>query len=66
MRTRQLGSDGPEISVVGYGAWEAGGMAWGPNPPDDETLDAMRTAFDSGMSWIDTAESTAAGDRKSS
>ncbi|CAN5143333.1 aldo/keto reductase [soil metagenome] len=56
MRIRQLGSSGPEISVVGFGAWEAGGMAWGPNPPDDETVGAMRAAFESGINWIDTAE----------
>jgi len=56
MRTRKLGKDGPEISVIGYGAWEAGGMAWGPNPPDEETLDAMRAAFDAGVTWVDTAE----------
>ena len=31
-------------------------MAWGPNPPEDETVDAMRAAFDSGMTWVDTAE----------
>lgn len=56
MRTRRLGSRGPQISVIGYGAWEAGGMAWGPNPPDEETVDAMRAAFDVGVTWVDTAE----------
>lgn len=56
MRTRKLGTHGPEVSVVGYGAWEAGGMAWGPNPPDDETLAAMAAAFDAGITWVDTAE----------
>jgi aryl-alcohol dehydrogenase-like predicted oxidoreductase len=56
MKTRRLGSQGPEISVIGFGAWEAGGMAWGPNPPDEQTLEAMRGAIDSGMAWIDTAE----------
>ena len=56
MRTRKLGKAGPEISVIGYGAWEAGGMAWGPNPPDEETVAAMRAAFDAGVNWVDTAE----------
>ena len=56
MDTRQLGSNGPIISVVGFGAWEAGGMAWGPNPPDDQTIRAMQAGIDSGMTWIDTAE----------
>ena len=56
MKSKQLGSSGPEVSLVGFGAWEAGGMAWGPNPPDEQTIDAMHTAIDSGMNWIDTAE----------
>ncbi len=56
MRTAQLGAQGPVISVVGYGAWEAGGMAWGPNPPEDQTVAAMAAALDAGVNWIDTAE----------
>src|SRR5581483_4357844 len=45
-----------EISVVGYGAWQAGGSSWGERRPDDEVIDAMRAAIDSGQTWIDTAE----------
>jgi aryl-alcohol dehydrogenase-like predicted oxidoreductase len=56
MRTRTLGSGGPEISVVGYGAWQAGGASWGGGLPDDEVIAAMRAAIDSGQTWIDTAE----------
>ncbi len=52
----RLGSQGPEISVIGFGAWEAGGDMWGPNPPEDEVIAAIRTGLDAGMSWIDTAE----------
>ena len=56
MRRERLGREGPSISVIGYGAWEAGGMAWGPNPPDNQTISSMRAAVDSGINWIDTAE----------
>ena len=56
MQTKRLGRDGPEISVIGFGAWEAGGMGWGENPPDDQTLGAMHAAITSGVTWIDTAE----------
>ena len=33
MQHRPLGMDGPAISVIGYGAWEAGGGYYGANPP---------------------------------
>ena len=56
MQRRQLGRTGMEISVVGYGAWQAGGRAWGERRPDAEVIDAMRAAVDSGQNWIDTAE----------
>ncbi len=57
MRTNRLGSSGPELSVIGFGAWEAGGgREWGESPPDEQTVQAIRTVFDSGINWIDTAE----------
>jgi aryl-alcohol dehydrogenase-like predicted oxidoreductase len=56
MRRQRLGSDGPEISVIGYGAWEAGGTSWGPNESDDAVVAAIRAALDVGVNWIDTAE----------
>lgn len=56
MKMQRLGSQGPEISVVGFGAWQAGGEAWGPNPPDEQTIQAMHMGLDSGANWIDTAE----------
>jgi aryl-alcohol dehydrogenase-like predicted oxidoreductase len=57
MKTQPLGSQGPELSVVGFGAWEAGeGREWGEAPPVEQTLDAIRAVFDTGINWIDTAE----------
>ncbi|HEV3474884.1 MAG TPA: aldo/keto reductase [Actinomycetota bacterium] len=56
MRTRKLGSGGPDISVVGFGAWEAGGMVWGQSPPDEQIIQAIQTSLDAGINWIDTAE----------
>jgi aryl-alcohol dehydrogenase-like predicted oxidoreductase len=57
MRTRRLGASGPELSVIGFGAWEAGlGDEWGRAPSTDRVLEAIRAVFDAGITWIDTAE----------
>jgi aryl-alcohol dehydrogenase-like predicted oxidoreductase len=57
VRERRLGSQGPELSVIGFGAWEAGGGSeWGRPPPEDQVLNAIRSVFDCGIDWIDTAE----------
>ncbi|MGA9161140.1 MAG: aldo/keto reductase [Actinomycetota bacterium] len=57
MRRARLGGQGPELSVIGFGAWEAGGGSeWGNAPPDDQVLSAIRAVFDCGIDWIDTAE----------
>lgn len=56
--TRQLGKDGPRISVVGLGAWAIGGggwsFCWGPQD-DQQSLATMRHAIGVGITWIDTA-----------
>jgi aryl-alcohol dehydrogenase-like predicted oxidoreductase len=56
MRTRGLGNHGPKLSVVGFGAWEAGGTQWGPNESDEAVVAAIRSGLDAGIDWIDTAE----------
>jgi len=42
MKRKALGSKGPDISVVGFGAWEAGGDMWGPNPSEGQVVEAIR------------------------
>jgi aryl-alcohol dehydrogenase-like predicted oxidoreductase len=57
VRTRALGSSGPEIATVGFGAWAAGGpwkFGWGP-VDDDESVAAIRHAVERGVNWVDTA-----------
>jgi aryl-alcohol dehydrogenase-like predicted oxidoreductase len=56
MQKKPLGSDGPEISVIGYGAWEAGGDAWGANTSEAAVIEAIHAALDTAIGWIDTAE----------
>lgn len=55
LKTRKLGSNGPEISVVGMGGWEAGG-GWGAGPPGERIVRAYHAGFDAGITWVDTAE----------
>ena len=47
--------------MIGLGAWEAGGDAWGANPDDDDIVRAYHAAFDAGVTWVDTAEVYGAG-----
>jgi aryl-alcohol dehydrogenase-like predicted oxidoreductase len=54
MRYRKLGGTGLEISEVGYGAWGIGGKQW-KGGTDDESLSALRRAFEFGLNFIDTA-----------
>jgi aryl-alcohol dehydrogenase-like predicted oxidoreductase len=54
MQTRQLGKDGPQISVLGLGAWPLGG---GMGTLADQTVvEITRTAIDSGITLVDTAQ----------
>ena len=55
---RTLGTNGPEITTVGFGAWAAGGGGWsfGWGPQDDaDSIAAIRHAVSRGVNWIDTA-----------
>jgi aryl-alcohol dehydrogenase-like predicted oxidoreductase len=56
--TRQLGTSDLNITLVGFGAWAAGGggwaYSWGPQD-DEQSLAAMNRALDLGVNWIDTA-----------
>jgi aryl-alcohol dehydrogenase-like predicted oxidoreductase len=55
--TRPLGSAGPAITTVGFGAWAVGGawaFGWGPQD-DRDSIAAIHRALDAGVGWIDTA-----------
>lgn len=57
MRTRRLGREGPEITVLGLGSWTFGGAGgFGLGPVDDqESIQTIRHAVESGVNWIDSA-----------
>lgn len=55
MQTVQLGQRGPQVSVIGFGAWAIGGMNWGPTD-DAVSKRALHAAFDAGVTFVDTAD----------
>ena len=54
MQYRQLGNSAIEVPVLGLGGWTLGGSAYGA-VDRDTAVNAMRTAFDLGVTLIDGA-----------
>ena len=54
MEHRALGKTGLEVSRLGYGAWGIGKAMW-VGADDDESLRALRRAFEHGVTFVDTA-----------
>ena len=61
MNYRTLGRTGWKLSEIGLGAWAIGG-SWG-TVSEEDALDALNTAIDNGINFIDTAD--AYGDGRS-
>jgi aryl-alcohol dehydrogenase-like predicted oxidoreductase len=58
VRSRRLGKEGPDLSVIGFGALEVGNreQATKKRLSDADLLNIIRAAPDAGIDWIDTAE----------
>lgn len=60
MRYRSLGRTGLRVSEIGFGAWGIGGDAGGSvayGPADrDASLQALRSALDHGITFLDTSD----------
>ena len=54
MDYKKLGNSDLKISAVTFGAWAAGGWMWG-GQERNEAVNAIRAAYDSGVTSIDTA-----------
>ena len=54
MEYRKLGSTDLEVSAITFGTWAAGGWMWGGSDTG-EAIKAIRSAYDQGVTSIDTA-----------
>jgi aryl-alcohol dehydrogenase-like predicted oxidoreductase len=58
VRTAVLGRDGPTITRLGIGGFQAAGSGpwgWGPDADDEAVIAAIRHAVELGITWVDTA-----------
>ncbi len=55
MKYTKLGTKGPKISTVGFGAWGISGRDWGTTD-DKKSKNAIHAALDAGINFIDTAD----------
>src|SRR5262245_15278812 len=65
---RRLSMDGPAVSPMGLGCWAIGGPFWRGDQPvgwgkidDSESIRALRTAIDLGVTFFDTADAYGTG-----
>jgi len=68
MLTRSLGRSGVEVSAMGVGCWAIGGPMWRGETPvgwgrvdDNESIRAVRRAFELGITFFDTADAYGCG-----
>jgi len=52
----RLGKSDLKVSIIGLGAWQAGGKAWGVDVEEEQIVEAMVRAYKLGVNLIDTAE----------
>jgi aryl-alcohol dehydrogenase-like predicted oxidoreductase len=65
MRYRSLGGTGMMVSEIGFGAWGIGGRTAGDtsygDTDDSQSLEALRKAFDCGVTFFDTSSAYGSG-----
>ena len=55
MKYRTLGKSDLNVSVIGFGAWGIGGYPFWQNEGNEESVNAIRKAFELGINFFDTA-----------
>ena len=61
MQHRELGDSGVEVSEVGFGAWVVGTDWWGDRT-EDQAVEMVQHALDSGVTYFDTSDVYGHGD----
>ena len=54
MRYKEFGKTGMKVSEMALGTWGIGGASWDDNP-EETRIDAICTAVENGVNFIDTA-----------
>jgi aryl-alcohol dehydrogenase-like predicted oxidoreductase len=54
MELRELGKSGIMVTPIAFGAWAIGGWMWG-GAEEKESIEAVRAAYDAGITTLDTA-----------
>ena len=55
MKFRLLGKTGLKCSIIGFGCWGLGGVAYGPIN-EKTSINAVEKAFDLGINFFDTSD----------
>ncbi len=55
MLTRRLPGTDLDVSVLGFGCWAVGGLWWGDDVRDGDSIEAIRAALAGGVTLFDTA-----------
>lgn len=53
--TIQIGKSGLSAPFLGLGTWAIGGGTWWGDNDDAQSVNAIRTAVEQGIAWVDTA-----------
>ncbi|WP_158799498.1 aldo/keto reductase [Pedobacter sp. L105] len=61
MSYRTIGKSNLKLSAITFGAWAVGGWMWGGSDTND-AIEAMKAAYDHGITSIDTAPAYGQGD----
>jgi aryl-alcohol dehydrogenase-like predicted oxidoreductase len=55
MKRRIIPGTDLELSIVGLGCWAIGGLWWGDDVTDKDSIGAIHAALERGINWFDTA-----------